>query len=67
MNHKEFNVRWCSDDQHWQVFNSAGKVVQRFPKNMKDYAAAFVDSLNWIGFRYAEEGLDFGDGSDHSE
>ena len=64
MSEKVFTVHWISEDQHWVIRNGDGMIVHRYQKSMSDYAHLMAQSLNWIGFRYAEEGMDFIDGFD---
>lgn len=64
---KGFDIQWVEADQHWAIVNQRGIIVQRYPSSCREEADAVAQSLNWIGYRYADEGLDFINGRDFED
>lgn len=64
---KQFEVKWIPDDMHWGIVNASGRVVQRFQASCVDDAHRFCAGVNYVGYRYVDESLDYGDGSDPFE
>lgn len=59
-----FELKRIADDRHWAIINQEGTIVHRYPDSLEDHARRMVEALNYIGFRYANEGLDYIDSED---